>query len=964
MTNISNKSTFGNIKIAHLNIRSIKNRAHFIEAREFVTTNNIDIFTISETWLNSTVKNVEIEIDGYKLIRLDRLHRKGGGVCAYIRSSIKASRLKDLSSISDTNFHQLWIQLQCNKLKSIVICVTYRPPDCELDCFDLLLKPNYTQALLLRKPVLILGDLNCNILKPGPECKALKDFIAEFNLTNIINSPTRVTNTSTTLIDVILLSAPSLVESSGVINTTISDHFTVYAVLRLKLPKTQPNYRTTRSYKNYEPTAFLIDLAPYVDTLDIVHYKNDVNEKLATLNDALFTILDIHAPVKTFKIKSRPCPYVTVEIKTLMKQRDTLHRIFLRTRRESDWNNYKLIRNQVKVILKQAEENYTKRNVLQHKNNSNSLWKIINRCIPSKSTTKLTYSKDHLIVANEFNKYFSSVGSLTAQKVTQLALDHNIDISNSNPDHTQYLDGEQFNFRRVSCYDVQKIVLSMPSNKSPGIDQISTQVLKDSLPIILPALTDIINSSLTTSTFPDAWKKSVLIPLQKEGDHEIASNNRPLSLLVVASKVCEKIALNQFSDYLTTTRRLTPNQSGNKKYHSTETLNIAVSDAILAAMDKKMLSALILMDLSKAFDSVDHLILLHKLSKIGASPATVKWFQSYLSNRTQIVRIGSSLSSPLLITHGVPQGAILSPLLFCIYINDLPDLSLTSLLESYVDDSKLLLSFTIQDVDNAMISLQDDLSGITKWCCVNKLLINPTKTKFMLIGTRQLLLRLPDEMSLSILGESLRPTISASDLGVTLDSHLTYDDHITKTISSCMAKLCQIYRVKDSFDRDTLILIIQSLVMSKLYYCSTVWANTSSTNIKKLQLVQNFAARIITNTRKHDHITPTLKELKWLPVKKHLIYRDIIMTFKCLNGMTPSYLSDEFSQRTSIHEHATRRCNTLNVPYFKTCSGQRSFKYRAVKLWNELDENLKKIRNFNSFKRHLKSNMLTSFISS
>jgi retron-type reverse transcriptase len=188
-------------------------------------------------------------------------------------------------------------------------------------------------------------------------------------------------------------------------------------------------------------------------------------------------------------------------------------------------------------------------------------------------------------------------------------------------------------------------------------------------------------------------------------------------------------------------KKLTPNQSGNKKHHSNATLNIAVTDAILAAMDKKMLSALILMDLSKAFDSIDHLILLRKLNKVGASPTTVKWFQSYLSDRTQIVRIGSSLSSSLSTTHGVPQGAILSPLLFCIYINDMPQLSVTSLLESYVDDSKLLLSFMIQDVDNAILSLQNDLSGITKWCCENKLLVNPRKTKFMLIGTRQLLFR-------------------------------------------------------------------------------------------------------------------------------------------------------------------------------------------------------------------------------
>ena len=246
----------------------------------------------------------------------------------------------------------------------------------------------------------------------------------------------------------------------------------------------------------------------------------------------------------------------------------------------------------------------------------------------------------------------------------------------------------------------------MPTNKSPGPDKISMRVIKDCLPVILGPLTTIINCSLAKSTFPDAWKNAEIIPFLKEGNHEVALNNRPLSLRAVASKVCERVALDQFGSYLLKNKHLPNHQSGNNKNHSTETLNILVSDAILEAMDKKSLTALILLDLSKAFDSINHSILLRKLSEVGASTATASWFKSYLAGRTQTVRIGSTLSSPLPITHGVPQGAILSPLLCCIYLRDLPMTPQTCCLESYVDDTKVFLSFSINELGTATTKLE------------------------------------------------------------------------------------------------------------------------------------------------------------------------------------------------------------------------------------------------------------------
>ena len=220
-------------------------------------------------WLPSLkfgVTNCEVSIDGYKLYRQDRLRKRGGEVCAYIRKDITVTVLKDISNLSDNYFHQFWLNLQYRKLRSVVICISYRPPDCLLSCFEELLKPSYIQALTMNKPIAVLGDLNCNVVKESPESKALSKFLSETNLRQIITTPTRITDTFEFLIDVILVSSSDLVHTRGVIsNTPISDHLPVYVELKLKLPKPPPCYISTRSYKHYNSDLFTADLATKSD---------------------------------------------------------------------------------------------------------------------------------------------------------------------------------------------------------------------------------------------------------------------------------------------------------------------------------------------------------------------------------------------------------------------------------------------------------------------------------------------------------------------------------------------------------------------------------------------------------------------------------------------------------------------------------------------------------------------------
>ena len=327
---------------------------------------------------------------------------------------------------------------------------------------------------------------------------------------------------------------------------------------------------------------------------------------------------------------------------------------------------------------------------------------------------------------------------------------------------------------------------------------------------------------------------------------------------------------------------------------------------ILDAMDRKELTAVVLLDLSKAFDSIEHSLLFKKLHSLGVSRKAVDWFKSYLSDRSQSVRIGRILSEGRVITHGIPQGSILGPALFSIYINVLPTTPIACPLESYVDDSKIYLSFLFKDINVAEIQFTDDQRRIAAWCCSNSLLANPEKTKLLLFGTPQMLNHVQN-FRVTFLDKKLQPVSSARDLGVEFDGCLSYDEHITQVVSKCTKSLCLINRVKHILDSRTLIVIINALVFSKLYYCSSMWANTSKKNIAKLQTVQNFAARIVTGTRKYDHITPVLQQLKWLPVSYTLRYKDAVMAFKSLKGLAPPYLARRFTSRSQTHDRVTRQ---------------------------------------------------------
>ena len=244
------------------------------------------------------------------------------------------------------------------------------------------------------------------------------------------------------------------------------------------------------------------------------------------------------------------------------------------------------------------------------------------------------------------------------------------------------------------------------------------------------------------------------------------------------------------------------------------------------------------------------------------------------------------------------------------------------------------------------------------WCCQNSLLISADKTKILIIGVPQLLRRVPSVTS--ILGKEITPVPVARDLGVFIDQYLTYDEHLTQTAAKCLCKLVQINKIKHLLDKETLLLLINAFVFSKLFYCFTVFSNTSKSSVRKLQRVQNFAARIILGFRKFDFISQGIKSLKWLPVKDRLYLNDAIMMYKCINKLAPDYLADKFVQRSHIHNRNTRSRNQLDIPRCRISTGQRSFVYRGTQLWNSLSYDVRTAKCPKVFKRRLINILLSS----
>ena len=512
-------------------------------------------------------------------------------------------------------------------------------------------------------------------------------------------------------------------------------------------------------------------------------------------------------------------------------------------------------------------------------------------------------------------------------------------------------------FDPVSSSLVKNVILSS-SPKCCSLDPFPTSILFKHIDVLINCITSIVNESIQSGIVPDCFKKAIITPLIKKTnlDPNELKNYRPVSNLSFISKITEKIVSLQITNYLKTNSLFEKHQSAYRKHHNTETALIKITNDLLLSADNKKVSVLVLLDLSAAFDTIDHKILLARLQKtFGFRGTVLNWFKSYLSNRLQCVKIKNIFSNDKPLLFGVPQGSVLGPLLYTLYTTPLGGIIRKHGLSYhfYADDTQLYLCIEPENVHDLIFKVEICIAEINEWMLINKLKCNNDKTEAILINPKNFKI---NSNSLKIGNEEVTFANSAKNLGVFIDADLSMSSHISNLSKTLYIEIRRIKQMSRFLSKNCLKTLAVSFILSKLDYCNALFKNLQEYQIDKLQKLQNFAAKVVLGKSRFDHSTPCLIDLHWLPIKFRIDYKIAVTVFKCLNNLAPPYLNEliEIYNPSRSLRSSSLNLLTTKKTNFKTL-GDKSFASTAPLIWNNLPLNLRKEKSLDIFKRGLKT---------
>ena len=767
--------------VGHLNARSLNK--NITELKAILDDTGFDAVSISESWLRSRTPKDRFLIPGYKKFRRDRRNKRGGGVCLYVREEYECKPIK-LRNIPESP-EMLWVEVTVNH-KKIAIGTLYKAPKIPCKTFY----DAYNSLVYIfskyEDPVL-LGDFNVNMLdKESLDYKKLNDALIEpFDFKQIINKPTRITDKSQTLIDLILVKDLNKVKTSGQCDAPgVSDHFFIYMAYNVKKPKFQPVTVTRRDFRKF-------DLPAFQRAAETAHWENvfaveDVNDKVAILENTIHGLLDIFAPYRTFKItKPNSTPWLTDEIKEVMNKRDMFKHNFNLTGNKIFHKNYKELRNAVTGMMRQSQK------------------KMFNETINS----KVKDSKDFYKTAKKLNIISDKTNKAKVNFSAQ-TLNENFVKNNNATIDPKFIDEKlqnlytkftpsihKFSFQPVTEEEVIKVTKSLKS-MSVGVDGINSFVIKSLLPRISTILVHIVNVSFEHGIFPENWKKAVITPIPKVSMPLSPGDFRPISILPSLSKIIEKLANIQIVAYLIEHNFLDPYQSAYRKNHSTQTALLKLCEDIYDIIDDSEITLLVLLDFSKAFDTVNHKLLLAKLDILGFEKNTCDWILSYLSGRQQMVKTDTESSKWSPIINGVPQGSILGPLLFTILISDMRRSIWSGSYITYADDTNLYWESEVDTVNSTIDAANQVLEQVSTYCVDTCLRLNEAKSKYMFLGSKPAIkkLNMSQTNDLVINGSALERVYDTKVLGVLFDEVLSWQKQVNCCISKAMGNLFQTFR--------------------------------------------------------------------------------------------------------------------------------------------------------------------------
>ena len=648
-----------------------------------------------------------------------------------------------------------------------------------------------------------------------------------------------------------------------------------------------------------------------------------------------------HIPHKKVRLKSRAdLPFIDSTIKRLIYERNKVKNSFNNWKRKGIsrtdlWNKYKLLRNKTNITIRQNKRLWFENKIMKNLKKGDNVWKTINEFIYQKSNK----AQEVLAIdANEVNRHFTEIPlEITRSLNTEIPIDYvSVEAENS------------YSLPVVTEAVIQKTLETMNDKRAVGLDGIPTKFLKICLHLI-PILCFIINKSFLTSIVPQMWKNARISPLFKGGSKLVLTNRRPISILSSITKIFERILFNSIYEYLSENSLLSEWQFGFRSGHSCSDALNALQYRILTEKNNGRKVCVLSLDISKAFDCVSHTILIYKLFRLGFDWRAIMWFTSYLSNRTQVVKFGDKTSDKFINNIGVPQGSILGPLLFSIFVNDFLKLDVNGEKFCYADDCSIV--YFGENYKELELKIQSSLVIINQWLTDHKLKLNASKTNYMIIDFSG---RTTSDLSLAINGTSINKVKSTKILGVILDSRISFKEHTQSVVTKMKQRIGLISRIKKFVSSSVLNILYKARVQSTVDYCITVYGYGVNSQIEDIEKQQRRAARMI--AKSNQNIIEIYRQLNWKSFTQRRNYFTSIFIYKCLNGLSPEMCLNMFSFNRRGKNTRSESRSDLVLPLIKTRTIENSIFYNGVKVYNSLPTVLRNNSCFKTFisllKRH------------